>query len=209
MEPIIERLCNDIADAFYGLQFPEISRGEFVYRTEGVRQQDRGLFAHMRYRKSDDKPVELCLARLFDGCDQFFCGKLREPFKFEHVALFESKDVVVILDQSLVEQKIDRLFSQADHIQTALPGEVIETAPYDRKRIPVDAAPGRLTRDALDAAVAAALRNSRRPLERPRILAAQLGQDLYDVGDNVACLLQNNRVADANIETLDLILVVE
>ncbi len=38
---------------------------------------------------------------------------------------------------------------------------------------------------------------------------AHLGHDLHDVGNDVACLLQNDGIADANVETPYLVLVMK
>src|SRR3989344_1453874 len=67
----------------------------------------------------------------------------------------------------------------------------------------------RLARHALDGAVSAAQRRVRRELPRLGPLWPQLRYHRYDLGDNIARFLQNDRITDANILFLYEIFVVQ
>src|SRR3989344_3621986 len=67
----------------------------------------------------------------------------------------------------------------------------------------------RLAWHALDATVATAQRRMRREVPLFRALRPQLLHYTYNLWDNVACLLENHRVAHANIPASYEILVVQ
>src|SRR5581483_1042589 len=104
-------------------------------------------------------------ARFLYRFDQFLRRELGESFELQHIAFLERKNIVKILDETVVEQEIDGLFAQTFDIEGTFVGKIVETPALNCKGVAIDAAPRRLPRNALDGAIAPALGNLRGPFK--------------------------------------------
>src|SRR3989338_2694798 len=87
--------------------------------------------------------------------------------------------------------------------------EIVKDATGDGERFLVDAAPCGLSGDSLDAPVAPAFGNVGRPFEWLCVLWPQVLNHFDDFGDDVPRFLQHHRIADADIKTVYLILIMK
>ena len=229
-EKIDERLGHDLADALDrgevapGLAIAVLRRErglfEHLRRAEMPRELLRGRFADMADAERIDEAVECDLATRGDRGEKIARARLAEAFALHQaarralVALLEREDVLRAGDQAVLVEELDAFRAEPLDVEGVARNEVAQTLDCLRRTNEAAGAAADhvlLAGARVDLAhrMAAASRAKLREFVRHRRLRTHFLDEAEHLRDHVARALHRHRIADADVLTLDLLLVVQ
>ncbi len=221
LEPLDHGLRDRRADALGGGELGLGRRADRSHRSELLGQRPRRGGAHVADRQRHQHPpqrhprglrqvVEQPLAVGAElGTVLTLLGRAGEQRRPQQLAGIEVEDIALVGDHLGVEQRDRRLVAQALDVERTAPGDVEDPLAHLRGTEPVVGAAAVLVallllhqRGATGGAVA-------RSDPGREALGAQREHRAEDLGDHVAGLAQDDRVAGAHVLALDLVVVVQ